>query len=122
MAPPVATSASSDTADTEISVVVPPTPTRQLLPLEETDGLTSGAVQPPGSTGDEIKTEVRVTVGESDDSDEPFDDEPFVDGRQLEDWEDEEQRLIRQGGAGIPLDEVRLLSFAPLPLPLITSN
>ena len=96
--------------DSDIAIVVPPTPSRQLLPLSETDGLTSGAVQPPGSTGDELKSEVRVTVGESDDSDGSFDDEPFGDGRQVESWEDEEQRLIRQGGAGVPIGTVRALS------------
>lgn len=100
-------------ADAEIAIVLPPTPSRQLLPLSETDGLTSGAVQPPGSTGDELKTQVSVTVGESDDSDGSFDDEPFVDSRQLEEWEDEEQRLIRQGGTGIPQGSVRAAFIAP---------
>lgn len=89
-------------------VVVPPTPTKQLLPLSETDGLTSGAVQPPGSTGDEHKHDVvRVPVGESgEDSDGSSEDEPFADGQQVEEWEDDEQRLIRQGGAGIPVGPV----------------
>ena len=101
--PPTST---HETPDTEIAIVVPPTPTPQLLPLEETDGVTSGAVQAPGSTGDEIKTDVRVTVGESDESDGSFDDEPFGDGRQIESWEEEEARLIRQGGTGIPIGPV----------------
>ncbi|THH00754.1 hypothetical protein EW026_g1825 [Hermanssonia centrifuga] len=89
------------TPSDDIAIVVPPTPTRQLLPLDETDGLTSGAVQPPGSTG-EIKQDVRITVGESEDSD-GSEDDAFVDGHQVEEWEDEEQRLIRQGGTGIPV-------------------
>ncbi|KAI0339826.1 NIF-domain-containing protein [Trametopsis cervina] len=91
--------------DDDIAIIVPPTPTNQLLPLSETDGLTSGAVQPPGSTGEEPKTEVlRVNVGESgEDTDGSSDDEPFVDGQQVEEWEDDEQRLIRQGGTGIPV-------------------
>ena len=112
----------SETPDPDIAIVVPPTPSRQLLPLDETDGLTSGAVQPPGSTGDEIKTEIRVTVGESDDSDGSFDDEPFPDARQVEDWEDEEQRLIRQGGAGIPLGPVRCRHCSPPPPDPNSSN
>lgn len=96
------------TLDGDITIVVPPTPTNQLLPLSETDGLTSGAVQPPGSTGEETKHEVvRVTVGESgEDTDGSSEDEPSLDGHQVEEWEDDEQRLIRQGGAGIPVGTV----------------
>ncbi|KAJ3479118.1 hypothetical protein NLI96_g9281 [Meripilus lineatus] len=86
-------------------IVVPPTPTRQLLPLSETDGLTSGAVQPPGSTGEETKQEiVQVVVGDSgEESDGSYsEDEVFTVGLRVEDLEDEEQRLIKQGGTGIP--------------------
>lgn len=69
--------------------------------------MTSGAVQAPGSTGEEHKQEIRVTVGPSDDdTDGSQEDEPFVDGQQVEEWEDEEQRLIRQGGSGIPVGPV----------------
>ena len=104
------------TLDADIAIVVPPTPTKQLLPLSETDGLTSGAVQPPGSTGEETRHEVvRVTVGETgDDSDGSSEDEPFEDGQQVEEWEDDEQRLIRQGGAGIPVGPVSQ-THRPLP-------
>ncbi|KAG0707372.1 HAD-like domain-containing protein [Suillus ampliporus] len=42
---------SMQTNPTEIDVIVPPTSTNALLPISETDGMTSGAVQPPGSTG-----------------------------------------------------------------------
>lgn len=94
----------SPIADTE--VVVPPTPTKQLLPLDETDGLTSGAVQPPGSTGEESKTEhVHVVVADQgEESDGSYsDDEVFPVSLRQEDLEDEEQRLIKAGGAGIPI-------------------
>ncbi len=100
-------------------VVVPPTPTRQLLPLSETDGLTSGAVQPPGSTGEETKQEiVQVVVGDSgEESDGSYsEDEVFTVGLRVEDLEDEEQRLIKQGGTGLPIGPVsypRSLDFYP---------
>lgn len=85
--------------------MVPPTPTKQLLPLSETDGLTSGAVQPPGSTGEEGKTEHTHVVSESgEESDGSYsDDDLMLAG------EDDEERLIRQGGAGIPTGPVRAL-------------
>lgn len=96
-------SPSPATSDVELAVVVPPTPSAQLLPLSETDGLTAGAVQPPGSTGREHRQEVRVSISDSDTHTErsslQFDDEPPV----LDEWEDDEQRLIRQGGNGIPI-------------------
>ncbi|PIL35835.1 transporter [Ganoderma sinense ZZ0214-1] len=96
--------------DGEVEVIVPPTPTKQLLPLSETDGLTSGAVQPPGSTGENLnrppthydKSHVHDA---SDDSDSSFSDEgEFNEAILINQAEDEEQRLIRSGGTGIPID------------------
>ena len=94
----------------DADVIVPPTPTKQLLPLSETDGLTSGAVQPPGSTGENIAHphphvyEKRVAHDAADDSDSSFtNDEHLHDAVDVEDVEDEEQRLIRLGGTGIPI-------------------
>lgn len=102
--------------DDELAIVVPPTPT-QLLPLSETDGLTAGAVQAPGSTGKEHRQqhEVRVSISDSgtDSERSSVDDEPAV-----EEWEDDEQRLIRQGGNGIPVGPVRnsfLFPFSYMP-------
>ncbi|KAI0663637.1 NIF-domain-containing protein [Cubamyces menziesii] len=93
--------------DTE--VIVPPTPTKQLLPLSETDGLTSGAVQPPGSTGENLSPsflhQQRAHARESgDDSDSSsFTDEGHAHELiTVDEVEDEEQRLIRMGGTGIP--------------------
>lgn len=85
-------------------VVVPPTPTKQLLPLSETDGLTSGAVQPPGSTGEEGKEQHTPVSSSSDSGDES--DASYSDDDMLMAGEDEEERLIRQGGSGIPVGPV----------------
>ncbi|KAL6305218.1 HAD-like domain-containing protein [Sparassis latifolia] len=94
--------------------VVPPTPVetsdvviapKQLLPHSETDGLTSGAVQPPGSTGHDVTHELHPHVKDSgDESDSSMsEDEVSQDLIHVEEFDDEEQRLIRQGGAGIPI-------------------
>lgn len=92
------------------SVLVPPTPTRT-LPLEETEGVTSGAVQPPGSTGDESihnrsRRNSREMGEESDGSTSFTEDEDLEDGTPVDEVEDEEERLIMQGGAGIPVGPV----------------
>ncbi|TRM69598.1 HAD-like domain-containing protein [Schizophyllum amplum] len=100
----------SPSAVTEIEPAVP-TPT--LLPEEETEGVTSGAVQPPGSTGDTPATDKtsqkdlprpsapQVTApatGGDESEGTSFDDED-----DLIEEEDEEDRLIMNGGAGIPI-------------------
>ncbi|KAI0630241.1 HAD-like domain-containing protein [Trametes polyzona] len=89
------------------NVIVPPTPTKT-LPLEETEGVTSGAVQPPGSTGgDSIREHSRRNsrdMGDDSDGSTSFtDDEDLDDVTPMDEIEDEEERLIMQGGAGIPL-------------------
>jgi RNA polymerase II subunit A small phosphatase-like protein len=98
-------------------VVVPPTPTiPHLLPPEETEGMTSGAVQPPGSKGDPpVHEKLQHTpVSETEDSD-YTDEDP-------DELEDEEDRLIYSGGAGIPIGPVRrflpihtLFNILPIP-------
>jgi len=76
-------------------VVVPPTPgTPHLLPEAETGGVTSGAVQAPGSTGNEHDESEHSTISD----DEPS--KPYAE-------EDEEERLIMNGGNGIPIGPVR---------------
>jgi len=83
-------------ADSEI-VVEPPQST-QLLPEDETDGLTSGAVTPPGSTGEIVaRTQTRDSSEDSDGTD-----DEGVDQRAYDEHA-EEQRLIKNGGAGIPI-------------------
>ncbi|OBZ70655.1 putative phosphatase PSR2 [Grifola frondosa] len=98
----------SSTSTTEI--IVPPTPTTRLLPISETDGLTSGAVQPPGSTGENLAhahEHGRIPPRDSiEDSDGSFTEEAVL--RELVmviEVEDEEQRLIKKGGAGIPIGQ-----------------
>ena len=97
-------------------IIVPPTPTKQLLPLSETDGLTSGAVQPPGSTGENLTPTPTSHYDKSrrrdasDDSDSSFTDEGnYHDTILIDEVEDEEQRLIRSGGTGILVGPVSTL-------------
>ncbi len=91
------------------NVIVPPTPTKT-LPLEETEGVTSGAVQPPGSTGESLHNHSRRNsrdMGEDSDGSTSFtDDEELDEGTPVDEVEDEEERLIMQGGAGIPIGPV----------------
>jgi RNA polymerase II subunit A small phosphatase-like protein len=83
--------------------------TKHRLPDSDTEGVTSGAVQPPGSTGEEHlhdhTTHAHVSGNESDDTGVSGDEE-YEDASNMEDVEDEEERLIRQGGAGIPMGPV----------------
>ncbi|KAJ7703263.1 HAD-like domain-containing protein [Mycena rosella] len=86
-------------ADSEI--IVQPPPSAHLLPEDETDGLTSGAVQPPGSTGELIaRTHTRDSSEDSDGT--SFTDDEGDDRRAL-DEQAQEERLIRNGGSGIPI-------------------
>ncbi|KAH7888719.1 HAD-like domain-containing protein [Phlebopus sp. FC_14] len=117
--------ASAQNAD---AVHVPPTPTKALPPLSETVGVTSGAVQPPGSTGSDIfsphptahpeashTTSSGVHAGDTSHSTTTESDGSFTDeeghgeadeaegeeGDAVE--EDDEDVLIMNGGAGIPI-------------------
>lgn len=75
--------------------------------------MTSGAVQPPGSLGTEI---VHTHVHDSsDDSDHTSftDDEGEL--HPIQDEADEEERLIRAGGSGIPVGPVRFPNHFVLP-------
>ncbi|GBE80706.1 predicted protein [Sparassis crispa] len=88
------------------AVIVPPTPTK-LLPEEETHNMTSGAVQPPGSTGEESLHEHahhgRDSGDESDGSTSFTEDEEMEEPNRIDEVEDEEERLIMNGGTGIPI-------------------
>lgn len=94
LSPPTPSNSHSASA-TGVDIVVPPTPKHELLPLADTEGVTSGAVQAPGSTGLEV-----------DDSDASVTDDERH--RPL-DEEDDEERLILNGGNGIPIGPVRHL-------------
>lgn len=96
----------------EEEVILQPTPS--LLPVSETEGVTSGAVQPPGSTGAIIIQEKQHNHPSDNDSDRTsFTEEDDLDG--IDEQEDDEDKLILSGGAGIPVGPVR-----SLPFPLIT--
>lgn len=83
--------------------------------MSETEGVTSGAVQPPGSTGD---SPVQLETSQNRDSTVPsngtgegeesegtsFTEDEDMDG--LDDLEDDEEKLIMDGGAGIPIGPV----------------
>ncbi|KAJ3733622.1 protein phosphatase [Lentinula guzmanii] len=109
---PKARDSSAPPSPTDSDIIIPPPPSAQLLPEDETDGVTSGAVQPPGSTGEPL---VRSITRESDeDSDGThFTEEDYSVGfgsRRGEDYQQtlldeqaEEERLIRNGGSGIPI-------------------
>ncbi|KAF8342195.1 HAD-like domain-containing protein [Cantharellus anzutake] len=75
-------------------IVVPPTPKTHLLPESETAGVTSGAVQPPGSTGTEHDDEA-MPISDDEDGEQ--------NGESTAQEEDDEDRLILQGGNGIPI-------------------
>jgi hypothetical protein len=90
----------TDAEETD-TVIVPPTPSRasHTLPLEETQGLTAGAVVPPGATADDYHQ--NAVVGADDSEGTSFTDDEFHDAPE-EDMEAEEARLVANGGSGIP--------------------
>ncbi|KIK67127.1 hypothetical protein GYMLUDRAFT_156524 [Collybiopsis luxurians FD-317 M1] len=101
----VAASSSQPPSPTDSEIVIPPPPSSQLRPEDETDGVTSGAVQPPGSTGEPL---IRSITRDSDDeSDGTHYTEEELQGRDLHqsllDEQAEEERLVRSGGSGIPV-------------------
>ncbi|KAG6820982.1 hypothetical protein H0H93_008611 [Arthromyces matolae] len=79
-------------------IIVTPPPSSHLLPQEETDGLTSGAVQPPGSTGSSIDI-VRPSSGDESDATTYTDDDDQPDVSMHND--DEDDALVKKGGNGI---------------------
>lgn len=82
--------------DPDPDVVIPPTPTKgsHLLPVDETEGVTSGAVQPPGSLAHTERDE--TDAGN-------FTDDEFHDAKEDDDIDAEEMRLIMNAGSGIPI-------------------
>lgn len=82
--------------DPDPDTVIPPTPKgSHLLPVDETEGVTSGAVQPPGSTAHPDKEESDRGT---------FTDDEFHDAKDEEEHIDaEEMRLIMNAGSGIPI-------------------
>lgn len=122
--PPITVSDTPIAADAE--VILPPTPTTHLLPQAETEGMTSGAVVPPGSTGGNSPGgshkrhsgvpsshkgdgSHRGDGDESEGSSFDEDDEEMDDVNNIDEVEDEEDRLILNGGAGIPIGPVSMV-------------
>jgi RNA polymerase II subunit A small phosphatase-like protein len=104
--PTLVTSSSSrpPTPFSEHAEEVVPTPTTHLLPQDETAGMTSGAVQPPGSKGDSPTVEKSHSSPPNGDGDES--EGTSYTEEDLEEQEDDEDRLIFNGGAGIPTGPV----------------
>lgn len=82
--------------DPDPDVVIPPTPSKasHLLPVDETEGVTSGAVQPPGGTAHPEKDETDRGT---------FTDDDFHDAKEEDDIDAEEMRLVMNAGSGIPI-------------------
>ena len=97
---------SNPPSPTDSDIVVLPPVSATLLPEDETDGMTSGAVQPPGSHGTEL------VHTHSHDSSEDSDHTSFTDdeNEHQRHEEDEEKRLMKSGGSGIPIGPVCFLS------------
>ncbi|KAH8994703.1 NIF-domain-containing protein [Lactarius hatsudake] len=95
------------TPDNNLDVVVPPTPTK-VIPESETGGVTSSAVVPPGSTAEEV-AQLRAQQAHEPSSGDESDGTSFTEDEEVEDVpgideaEDDEDRLILSGGAGIPI-------------------
>lgn len=88
----------------EVKIVQEPA----LLPEAETEGLTSGAVQPPGSTGVPPSPEKPASSQDGHESDRTdYTEDEDLDDVHL-DEDEEEDKLILNGGAGIPIGPVRL--------------
>ena len=94
--------------DNNLDVVVPPTPTK-VIPQSETGGVTSSAVVPPGSTAEEV-AHLRAQQAHEHSSGDESDGTSFTEDEEAEDAqgveEDDEDRLILSGGAGIPIGPV----------------
>jgi hypothetical protein len=92
--------------DTE-TVIVPPTPSRasHTLPIEETQGLTAGAVVPPGATADDYHQNAVLGADDGNSEGTSLTDDEFHDAPE-EDMDAEEARLVANGGSGIPTGPV----------------
>ena len=100
----------ASTPDKDLDIIVPPTPTK-IIPESETGGVTSSAVVPPGSTAEEVAQLRALQAHESSSGDESdgtsfTEDEEVEDAPGIDEVEDDEDRLILSGGAGIPIGPV----------------
>ncbi|OBZ70686.1 Uncharacterized protein C2F7.02c [Grifola frondosa] len=88
-------------------LIIPEQPSDPAV-IDETEGVTSGAVQPPGSTGEEslhehTKRHSRDSADESDGSTSFTEDEELEEVTPMDEAEDDEERLIMNGERGSPL-------------------
>ncbi|KAH9963822.1 hypothetical protein BC827DRAFT_1128381 [Russula dissimulans] len=94
------------TSDKDLEIIVPPTPTR-VIPESETGGVTSSAVVPPGSTAEEVAQlralQAHESSGDESDGTSFTEEEEVEDVPGIDEAEDDEDRLILNGGAGIPI-------------------
>jgi len=97
---------SVDLATANLTVIS--TPSKTSSPVAE---MTSGAVQPPGSKGDDIVHTRTHSQDSGDESDATttFTEEDEGEENVIDDLEDEEERLIMNGGVGIPIGPVSYL-------------
>lgn len=106
---------SSAAPDKDLDIIVPPTPTK-IIPESETGGVTSSAVVPPGSTAGEL-AQLRALQSHEPSSGDESDGTSFTEDEEVEDVpgidevEDDEDRLILSGGAGIPIGPVSALLY-----------
>jgi len=103
---------SNPPSPTDSDVVVPPPLSATLLPEDETDGMTSGAVQPPGSLGTVEIVHTHSHDSSSEDSDRTSFSDEEQDAHHIHDEQDEEERLKEMGGSGIPIGAVGVV-FRP---------
>jgi len=101
--------------DKDLDIIVPPTPTN-VIPESETGGVTSSAVVPPGSTAEEV-AQLRALQSHEPSSGDESDGTSFTEDEEVEDVpgidevEDDEDRLILSGGAGIPIGPVSAILY-----------
>ena len=111
---------STATPDKDLDIIIPPTPTK-VIPESETGGVTSSAVVPPGSTAEEV-AHLRALQAHEPSSGDESDGTSFTEDEEVEDVpgideaEDDEDRLILSGGAGIPIGPVSAILYPLLDL------
>lgn len=97
--------------DADPDVVIQPTPkgATALLPVDETEGVTSGAVQPPGGVAHPEKDSPIGLLGVSGTTEKEesergtVTDDDYHDAKEEDDIDAEEMRLIMNAGSGIPI-------------------
>ena len=97
----------------------PPSPPVKTLPVSQSDGVTSAAVVPPGSTGNDLHSRASTVPSSAttDAEDDDFTDDDIDD---LPD-DDPDELILLNGGAGIPVGPVSHIPNTPsLSLFLIT--